>query len=571
MATPTQNSVSTTVISQPADSNIAALVDAIKWGGPVGEGVELTYSFPNSASTFVSNYSPDDEPGQFDASINIYPLSTNEQQAFEQALDVWANVANISFVRVDDNATTVGEIRATESDAVARDSVGEFFTLAWAYVPGDLPASGDVWLNPEVFDGFNSIEKGSNNFLTLIHEIGHALNLNHPFDPGFDWDVDLPTGSDHIFNTVMSYTEDPTGNDYLASRYPTTPMVLDIQAMQYIYGANNSYETGDNTYTYSDTGEYFETIWDAGGTDTIVYTGSANGNIDLREGKSSSLGVPVDLMDPATSLVRDQVDTTVWIAIDAEIENATGNEGDNEISGNSLDNELRGNGGNDLEKGRGGNDRLFGGDGNDQLKGGGGDDTIVGNKDEDTLAGGKGNDILKSGADNDSLRGGGGDDILKGGGGNDELHGGGGSDEMKGGKGDDSIRFDPNDQGVINGGKGVDTLNFVSADQFLDLREFDANQYRSLEQIDLTGAGNNTLQFELGDAEDLANELNAFINNGTEQVLISGNAGDEVISSGQGWTQGSDVQIGSEFYSSYTHADNDVQLLIDTDITQTIS
>src|SRR5690606_18332270 len=45
--------------------------------------------------------------------------------------------------------------------------------------------------------------EGSYNFLALLHEIGHALGLTHPFDG----DDRLPSSVDNRLYTVMSYTE----------------------------------------------------------------------------------------------------------------------------------------------------------------------------------------------------------------------------------------------------------------------------------------------------------------------------------------------------------------------------
>lgn len=45
---------------------------------------------------------------------------------------------------------------------------------------------------------------------------------------------------------------------------PETPMVLDIAAMQYLYGANMQYHSGDDRYTKFDpTQPFFKTLWDA--------------------------------------------------------------------------------------------------------------------------------------------------------------------------------------------------------------------------------------------------------------------------------------------------------------------
>ncbi len=76
-----------------------------------------------------------------------------------------------------------------------------------------------------------------------------------------------------------------TGLDY--SYHPTTPMVLDIAAIQYLYGANTTYHAGDDIYTFDDTTTYHETIWDAGGSDTIQYTGAVATTIDLNPATAS--------------------------------------------------------------------------------------------------------------------------------------------------------------------------------------------------------------------------------------------------------------------------------------------
>ena len=75
-----------------------------------------------------------------------------------------------------------------------------------------------------------------------MHEIGHALGLEHPFE-GTDR---LPTALDFRNYTQMSYQKKEAeaffNGDYLIS---STPMVYDIAAIQYLYGAAEYNE--DNT------------------------------------------------------------------------------------------------------------------------------------------------------------------------------------------------------------------------------------------------------------------------------------------------------------------------------------
>jgi len=152
---------------------------------------------------------------------------------------------------------------------------------------------------------------------------------------------------------------------------PTTPMPLDIKAAQYLYGANNTYHAGDDVYTYFEGQNYFETIWDAGGNDTIVYSGSDHAEINLRPGALSNLGNTLF----TTDFTRTS-DYTVIIYETVTIENATGGNGPDLIYGNNVANSLQGGGGNDTIYGYAGNDEIAGGHGDDYLEGGAGTDTV---------------------------------------------------------------------------------------------------------------------------------------------------------------------------------------------------
>ena len=81
----------------------------------------------------------------------------------------------------------------------------------------------------------------------------------------------LGAADDVILNTVMSYTSvaGHTGASGLTF-YPTTLMPDDIAAIQYIYGANTTYHSGDDNYVFNEGQDYLQTIWDAGGNDTVI-------------------------------------------------------------------------------------------------------------------------------------------------------------------------------------------------------------------------------------------------------------------------------------------------------------
>lgn len=447
MATPTSNSVPTSITTSSGTSYIDPLLGGTKWGTGVGTGVTLTYSVPQAGAVWSTDYTTylDNEPSQFTA------LSESQAEAFEYALEAWANVANIQFVAIEETSSLVGEIRIGFSGVLSSTDAA-----AWAYLPTDYAEAGDIWLDPNYSPNINPTE-GSSGYLTLLHEIGHALGLTHPFESA----PTLPTRYDNLQYTIMSYTDSPL---YANMDYPVTPMLYDIAAIQYLYGANMSYHTGDDTYEFSNTTSIIMTIWDAGGNDTLsAENQSLAATVDLRAGHYSSIG-PDNLGNAATQ--------NIAIAFGAVIENAVGGNGNDTLIGNDGNNTLDGGAGQDKLTGGLGNDTLDGGLGLDTLDGGTGNDTYVIDNAGDVIIEPKKNGgvdtvvtelstTLTKVLENLTLTG---DETLNGTGntlnnlligndGNNRLDGGKGSDTLDGGLGNDTLV----------GGKGLDVFVFDTA------------------------------------------------------------------------------------------------------------
>lgn len=395
MATPYRNSVPVTFINPLLTGLGRYLVDGEKWGGGLGYGVTLSYSFPTTSAYHTSPYGYYGNAGEW---LGFSALTLGETAAVRGALSAWSAVANIKFVETSDTATNVGEFRFAST---SYDTAGEY---AHAYLPYYDPSAGDVWLSTANWNATKAttITAGSDDFHTLVHEIGHALGLKHTFDTPYA----TPTNLDNYFYSVMSYSARSYGDSGWASFFPTTPMYYDLVAIQALYGRNTAHNATNTTYTFTEGNTYFQTIDDAGGTDTIVYSGTTGVSINLNQGYFSSLSAPVTFDNDVKSR------STVAIGPRSIIENGTGGSGSDTITGNAAFNVLSGGDGNDVLNGLTGNDTLSGGNGNDRLLGDAGNDVLYGLAGNDVLSGGYGNDRLLGGAGSDVLTGGANNDVF---------------------------------------------------------------------------------------------------------------------------------------------------------------
>ncbi|MET7440580.1 hypothetical protein, partial [Streptomyces sp. NPDC005568] len=99
----------------------------------------------------------------------------------------------------------------------------------------------------------------------------------------------------------------------------------------------------------------------------------------------------------------------------------------------------------------------------------------------------------------------------------------------------------------VHGGAGTDTLKLTGAGQTLDISKLlnvgGHDKITSIEVIDITGTGNNTLKLSMRDVLELGHE-NVFRNDGHTQLMVNGNAGDRVELSGMpGLTRAIGAQV----------------------------
>jgi hypothetical protein len=214
----------------------------------------------------------------------------------------------------------------------------------------------------------------------------------------------MPSDHDSLEYTAMSYRsyvgatiDDDDGYSNAQFGYPQTLMMEDIRALQYIYGADFTTNSGNSAYSWSPTtGELFingvgqgapgsnrifMTVWDGGGIDTYDFS-SYTTNLTVNLGPGNWTYTSFDqLANLGDGYSADGNIANALLYNDntaSMIENANGGSGADTIYGNGIANTLTGGPGADLLYGYDGADLLYGHDGQDTLTGGMGNDYIDG-------------------------------------------------------------------------------------------------------------------------------------------------------------------------------------------------
>ena len=472
------------------NQDVNGLLSGVAWNT-----THITFSFPTSAANYGGSYS---DPAPFNG---FQALTVAQANVVKYALGLVSQYTLVTFSQITETNST---------HATLRFSGSSYPSTSYAYYPNTSDTGGDAF-----YGNIRNLAptKAGYAFDTIMHEIGHTLGLKHGQDDDGTHGV-LPNSHNSTEWSIMDYhsyigadffyrNADGSGNQ--------TYMTDDISALQYMYGANFSTNSGNTTYTWSpttgqmsingvgqgasSTNTIYEAIWDGNGVDTYDLSNySTNLNIDLRPGYWSTFSTTqladLDSSAPGAHHPPGEVANANQYNNDARslIENATGGSGNDTIGGNSANNVLTGNNGNDTLSGLGGNDTLSGGQGNDTLDGGAGNDTLDGGAGTDTatyasatsgvtvslaivgaqntigggtdtlvsienLSGSSFNDTLTGDGNANVITGGPGNDILNGGGGNDSLTGGAGNDTLDGGAGNDTL----------DGKTGNDTASYASA------------------------------------------------------------------------------------------------------------
>ncbi|MEM1315111.1 MAG: hypothetical protein AAGI51_11185 [Pseudomonadota bacterium] len=405
-------------MSRYSKRNVAAIApglrDGFGWVEGVGgaAGTVIAYSFGDRRDD-TRRWVDAEEAGRH------HPFTPREERMARRALDRFEEAAGVTFVEVDDPSDANFVFRGFRSGDVQ----------GW----GSFPAERQGYV---AVKDMARIGEGSLWFYVLMHELGHAMGLVHPFEG-----VKLPRRLDNSNHTVMSYTT--RGRPYENELGP-----LDRIALREAYGAPSDVDlevlrngallkiaTGDGDDAFA-TGirsraAARRSVEGEGGDDRLfaqsrkdrLYGGEGDDRLEAMDAEGAGLfgGAGEDrvILDAASGRTRAEGGEGDDVVISAARQRARlfGGDGDDRLDG-GADDRVHGDAGNDRLSAVPGDARLFGGAGDDLLdggavaRGGEGDDRLFGGLD---VRGGTGDDLFFASSDEDAdyrAKGGEGDDVF---------------------------------------------------------------------------------------------------------------------------------------------------------------
>lgn len=154
-------------------------------------------------------------------------FSASQQDATRNALAYITKLTGIQFAETSDG--NAAQLHFSDVNLITSNVTG---LCSWHSSYGydgvqlkSYDADAYVYLDNVEWNYQNmSLAPGGQGYETLLHELGHALGLKHPFDDS----ITLPASQDNTSNTLMSYTE--VGGPY------TTYRQDDVAALMWLYG-----------------------------------------------------------------------------------------------------------------------------------------------------------------------------------------------------------------------------------------------------------------------------------------------------------------------------------------------
>ena len=210
----------TTVVQSGLNHIDALLDDGPGWNWLTPGRTVLYYTFSVASGN---------ETGNTEIAGAVSAFNTAQQSACLSQLAYITRLTGITFTAA--SAPTAADLHFADTNIVSSASTSGL--CSWSYNYGyngsnvitSYSSSAYVYLDNVEWQGENANPvAGNQGYETLLHELGHALGLKHPFEGA----TTLPAAQDNTANSIMSYT-------HLGGSYSTFSP-YDVAALMWLYG-----------------------------------------------------------------------------------------------------------------------------------------------------------------------------------------------------------------------------------------------------------------------------------------------------------------------------------------------
>lgn len=246
------------------------------------DGPHWNYLTPDTQNTLTYTFSI--ASGNQDGITNHQAFNSTQMSATRQILGYISDLTGINFKETFDGNTA--HIHFSSTDIVDASTTGY---ASWSYSYSydnnetitNYSVSAYVYLdNVEWLAQNSKPQAGNDGYETLLHEMGHALGLKHPFEGA----VTLPDNLDNTSNTLMSYT--PSGGPY------STFNNYDLATLNWIYGGDGlagNLGTGSTSGGRYWTGSKGDDTLTAGNSNDTLKGEAGNDRLDGGAGKDTAV------------------------------------------------------------------------------------------------------------------------------------------------------------------------------------------------------------------------------------------------------------------------------------------